>query len=447
MNQTKKRLSIINLAISITDIETIQLQMLKLKRLRADEKLEDILITLENENYVLAQTLIHTYIETPNKEILERTFQEKKRKTLVVEEELFNDEFENFSSETKQEVKSNVKTLNLEDMLRLEEEGEEEEEKQRVEEQTVNFDALLNVKSSEILSENREIDRIIDSDLNENEELVEHVEEEKDEEAKIDDQIPNYDKVTNKDEEVQQEVQEEELEKKHTVTIKEPIGKNDYIINEEIISNYTNDISLDDFNIADSNEPKEKKVQEVYLEKVDSKNIVYQPILHLYDKYSNMQVRYEPLEKFKNNCKSTDEWIVKISNEAYTEADVEEALEYISELKAKDETKRRSSTAFTSYCLTESKYAKFVLARTLYVGDILKKNPAEAFALMNKLAIEDNFTEALCDLAQFYEHGIGTITDKERAEELYKQATKLGIRRARGHYDRLKKHNKGFLHF
>jgi hypothetical protein len=331
-------------------------------------------------------------------------------------------------NETKQEAKLNVKTLNLQDMMRLEEEGEEEEEKQRVEDQTVNFDALLNVKSSEILNDNREIDKIIDSDLNENEELVEDVAD--------DQQVENSEKVEDK-----------EIEEEHEIVEKEPIGKNDYIINEEIISNYTSDIMVDDFNIVDDDEPKEKEKKEVYIEEVDSKNIVYQPILHLDDKYSNMQVKYEPLEKFKNNCKSTDEWIVKISNEAYTEADVEEALEYISELKAKDENKEEAAQLLLVTAVTESKYAKFVLARTLYVGDILKKNPAEAFALMNKLAIDENFKEALCDLAQFYEHGIGTIKDKERAEDLYKQATKLGIRRARGHYDRLKKHNKGFFAF
>jgi len=422
MNQTKKRLSIINLAISITDIETIQLQMLKLKRLRADEKLEDILITLENENYVLAQTLINTYIETPNKEILERTFQEKKRKAVVEDEEVFHDEFETFESETKQEVKTSVKTLNLEDMMRLEEEGEEEEEKLRIQEQTVNFDALLNVKSSEILNENREIDKIIDSELNEDEKL--ELKESNDESSLNE---------TN-----------EEFNSEPEVTTR---SKNDYVIDEEVIANYTSDISVDDFNIKDTSDIKEKAVKEVYLEEVDSKNIVYQPILHLDDKYSNMQVRYEPLEKFKNNCKSTDEWIVKISNEAYTEADVEDALDYIAELKSKDETKEEAAQLLLVTAVTESKYAKFVLARTLYVGDILKKNPAEAFELMNKLAIEDNFKEALCDLAQFYEHGIGTQKDKERAEELYKQATKLGIRRARAHYDRLKKHNRGFFAF
>ena len=57
---------------------------------------------------------------------------------------------------------------------------------------------------------------------------------------------------------------------------------------------------------------------------------------------------------------------------------------------------------------------------------------------MQSLALED-YPEALCDLAQFYEHGIGTGKDKKKAEQLYKEATEFGIKRAEKHYTRLKK--------
>ena len=58
MNQTKKRLSIINLAISITDLETIQLQILKLRLLMTDDKIQEIITALQDENYAHAQSLI-----------------------------------------------------------------------------------------------------------------------------------------------------------------------------------------------------------------------------------------------------------------------------------------------------------------------------------------------------------------------------------------------------
>ncbi len=63
MNQTKKRLSIINFAISITDIETIQLQVLKLGMLKTDEKIQEIITAIQTENYAQAQRLIAVYIE------------------------------------------------------------------------------------------------------------------------------------------------------------------------------------------------------------------------------------------------------------------------------------------------------------------------------------------------------------------------------------------------
>ncbi len=63
---------------------------------------------------------------------------------------------------------------------------------------------------------------------------------------------------------------------------------------------------------------------------------------------------------------------------------------------------------------------------------------------MNSLVIED-YPEALCDLGQFYENGIGTGKDKKKAEQLYIEAMESGILRAEKHYDRLKKQNRSFF--
>ena len=76
MNQTKKRLSIIELAISITDIETIQLQTLQLDPLRFDTKIDEILTLLEDENYGLAQNLIKDYIDMPQETVIQRIQEE-----------------------------------------------------------------------------------------------------------------------------------------------------------------------------------------------------------------------------------------------------------------------------------------------------------------------------------------------------------------------------------
>ncbi len=69
MNQTQKRLYIIKLAISITDEETIQLQMSKLAPLKSDAYIYAILESLEKKNIVHAERLITQYIETPVEKI------------------------------------------------------------------------------------------------------------------------------------------------------------------------------------------------------------------------------------------------------------------------------------------------------------------------------------------------------------------------------------------
>jgi TPR repeat protein len=88
-----------------------------------------------------------------------------------------------------------------------------------------------------------------------------------------------------------------------------------------------------------------------------------------------------------------------------------------------------------------------MLARSLFKGDLLEKNLPEAFTLINRLAMDDDYAEAICDLGQLYEYGIGIDKDKKRAEALYKEAMELGIKRAKSHYERLRKENKTFFSF
>jgi TPR repeat protein len=66
---------------------------------------------------------------------------------------------------------------------------------------------------------------------------------------------------------------------------------------------------------------------------------------------------------------------------------------------------------------------------------------------MRHLAENENYPEAICDLAQFYEYGIQTPKDLKKAERLYKEAMHRGIRRAERHYMRLHKKNRGLFSF
>ena len=104
MNQTKKRLSIIELAISMTDVETIQLQILKLSLLKADIQIQKIIGELQAENYIRAQELITTYIKNP----FEKIHQKASQKNIdYLEKDTFFD-MEEFSIIQEEEVEIEI---------------------------------------------------------------------------------------------------------------------------------------------------------------------------------------------------------------------------------------------------------------------------------------------------------------------------------------------------
>jgi len=436
MNQTKKRLSIINLAISISDTETIQLQILKLSLLQTDKNIQEILLMLKNKNYAQAQGLISKYIETPNKEILQRTFQEEqKRKNR--EEESIIDEFDLFETNSRKDKKIN--TLNLDDMLAMENSSHESDmmqepvqvldlddmmefEKQNIqtqEHETANFDSLLSVSSDEILKDNINIDISHNSSNEFWEEDKEEVVMETQEIQKdtFFDEMPIAQKKATQEatEETTKEVSEEAIKKVHK---------------KEKSINVHNDLT--------ELKPTDKNKNEVEVVK-------YNSITYIDQKFKNMQTQYPIIEDSGKRFKSVESWLLKISNDGYTEGEIEEIIQYIDKIKL--DNKEEAAKLLLISAATESKYAQFRLARALYAGEILEKNPAEAFTLINRLAVNDDYPEAICDLAQFYEHGIGIAKDKEKAELLYGEAMNAGIKRATDHYTRLKKQNKSFFSF
>ena len=133
----------------------------------------------------------------------------------------------------------------------------------------------------------------------------------------------------------------------------------------------------------------------------------------------------------------------KISQEGYTEEEIEETLTTIKKLR--EESKVTEAAQLLLVCAaTESKFAQFMLARELFKGILLTKDIPSAFAQMHSLALEE-YPEALCDIAQFYEYGIETDQDKKKAEKCYKEAMAFGIKRAEKHYRRIKKENRSFF--
>lgn len=167
MNQTKKRLSIINLSISITDIETIQLQVLKLALLKTDTKIQEIITVLQAENYAKAQRLIKVYIDTPMEEILQRSSQHKsldieeltttnKKETIISkEDQKIIDEFQLFTTNDDNNPRqAKKKEININDYLT----DVPNTPDTKADTPVADFDDLLNLEAADVMPDNIELD-------------------------------------------------------------------------------------------------------------------------------------------------------------------------------------------------------------------------------------------------------------------------------------------------
>lgn len=352
MNQTKKRLNIINLAISITDIETIQIQISRLSILKSDEKLQEILTQLEAKNYARSQKLITAYIETPNNDIKQKIalkieeIQNRKDQETIEQFGLFLKKPEEQEVEQKKEAVE--KTEKIEEITDIASFIDPLPEAKKISTETNNYDSLLNMMADDIL--------------------------------------PNHIDL-----------------KSHKKIIEEESDKED--IREET-----------------------KRVEE---------STYYEPILDINETLDEMYERH-PLKKTSNKSfASVDAWLLKISSQKHSEEEIENMIQYIDDLPKKNATEAAKLLLISS--TTKSKYAQFRLARELYRGELFERSIDHAFAMIASLAIHDEYPEAICDLAQFYENGIGTDQDIHRAQDLYKKAMDLGIQRAAGHYERITK--------
>lgn len=392
MNQTKKRLSIINLAISINDIETTQLQVLKLSLLKTDSKIQDIIETLQAKNYAQAQGLIASYIKIPNQDVVQRSMQEEP--AISPEDQALIDEFDLFVIPKKtQKKKKKVRSI-----------------------EAVDVDSFLDINVDNVLSKNSEIQ---DTATKENGFFSS---EEK--EALID--TSHIPKDTFFDNIPSQEIEKEEVFEKEEIIKENKVEEE----KEEKIKS-----------ILDDTEPLEKSYTEE--EAKETLSFGYPPILHLEQKIISMKNLYPAIEQQYAQFPTVEALMHKLIHEYYTEKEIEETLLYAMKLIEQDAT--LEATQLILVCAaTESQFAQFILGRELYKGTLFEKNTNEAFKLIQTLALKD-YPEALCDLGQFYEYGIGTNKNKKKAEELYKASMELGIYRAKTHYERIKKENRSFF--
>jgi hypothetical protein len=400
MNQTKKRLHIISLAISITDLETIQLQILKLAPLKNDAKLQEILTLLQAESYAQAQSLITEYIEVAPEDIHQRSAKISSTPEISEEDQKIIDEFQLFvTSPEKDETATPIEIdINQYDSKRP---------RYETKEKNTDFDALLNLEPEDILSENITIDI---SDKHKDTFFSSHTQE-----HTMEDILDDIPKDTFFDTEENTTHADNTSENNSLLDIKE----------EHHIHKETGEEQLDSKEITDSTT------------KIPSS---YPPIPHIYQKFIHLKKMHPPIQKSYQKFETVENFLMKISQNGYTEEEMEEMYSFIEKLIKK--SKFTEAAHLLLVCgATESKFAQFIFARALYTGAVLSKNIDESFRHINTLAME-NYPEALCDLGQFYEYGIGTKKDTAQAESLYKKAADLGIKRAIKHYERLRKRNK-----
>ena len=410
MNQTKKRLSIINHAISITDVETIQLQVLKLALLKTDEKIQEIVSAIQAENYAQAQGLINQYIETPTDNILQRTSQ-KAQAVMAAEDQAIIDEFDLFITS---DTVGKPQEIDINDFLLDELPVRTKVETKKVDQS--DFDALLNIDIDNVLTDNIELDVAHTS-----KDTFFDASKEKIKQTINTSYIPKdtfFDTPeTVQEEPVTEEIPKEEMivEESKTFTQKEMLSKEEPL----------------------------KELKPAIKTEEETRSYHYKAIPYIAQKLISMKKQYPPIERSYDKFDSVENLLRKISQEGYNEEEIEETLTYIKKLT--EESKETEAAQLLLVCAaTESKFAQFMLARELYRGTLLAKDVPEAFTQMHSLALED-YPEALCDIAQFYEHGIGTGKDKKKAAQFYKEATDFGIKRAEKHYKRLKKENSGFF--
>ncbi|MBT8349105.1 MAG: sel1 repeat family protein [Sulfurovum sp.] len=409
MNQTKKRLSIINHAISITDVETIQLQVLKLAQLKTDVKIQEIVSAIQAENYAQAQGLINQYIETPTDNILQRTSQ-KAQAAMAAEDQAIIDEFDLFITSNTDEKPQEI---DINDFLLDELPVRTKVETKKVDHD--DFDALLNIDIDNVLTDNIELDvahtskdTFFESPKENSKQTIDTT------------QIPK-DTFFDTEESVEEAVIQEPIEEETIVEENEVFIQKEKPSEAELL----------------------KELKPAIETEEEIRSYHYKAIPYIAQKLNSMKKQYPPIERTYEKFDSVENLLKKISQEGYDEEEIEETLTYINKLT--EGSKEIEAAQLLLVCAaTESKFAQFMLARGLFNGVLLTKNIPEAFTQMHSLALED-YPESLCDLAQFYEHGIGTGKDKKKAEQFYKEAMDFGIKRAEKHYKRLKKQNRGFF--
>jgi hypothetical protein len=403
MEEITTRFEIIRLAVNLGDFRTIDLQCEKLRSLSLDEKLNEIIDLLESRNYRQALYEMKHYARN-----LEDDFFSARQTAAPVSKPPRKAPARDlglFAAEEPEE-KSEEQVLDVEDILRM---SRKREVPPTAEYRPApEFAAEPESEAKSSAAEEPEGERTDESSEASGLTPADHPVEEPETPEVTPDDVPVADGMQESTVEFREEewLPEEEDDEER----EEP-----EIMGAELRENQT--ISL-----SESGE--------------EEGTTRHPPISYISQKFRNMIHQFPPVDQEGEIPEEVERMQKKISSEGYTEEEIEAFLRHYQEYK--EEGKRTEAAMILLLAAaTESKFAQFLLARELFRGEIIEEDHAEAFTQINTLA-DQNFAEAICDLGQFYEHGIGIGKDRQMALLLYEEAAEMGIARAQKHFERLK---------
>jgi len=387
--EIQERLEIIKIAININDTDTILLQTTHLKKANSI-KIDEIVKLLSGRNFRQALYLIKTY-------------NSKSDYNLNISD--------TDSSDTK-------KVLNIEDMIKMNPLAKE---------------TTKEYKSTKYTQDNSR-------DYNDNR-LVKN-------------------SPLEKIEETQEEVKQDETEvlSKYKA-LREKFAKKDKkeaLDRSPIYKNLSDEVKNVDEKFENTDTLKEpKKIKQEAVKKLDKtpkennktensnlENNIYPPIPNIEQKLKQAFILYPPNKESEVLVEVVVQFLKYLSLNSYTNRDIKGFLSGYDLSLEKNDTVKASQILLLA-AITDSKYAQFIFARELFNGKVLKKDLKKSYVIMKNLA-NSLYPDAICDLAQFYEYGIGTQKNKKIAIRLYEKAFELGVDRASKHIARIKK-SKGVL--
>ncbi len=386
VNQIKKRLEIIKIAISMTDSETIRLQLLKLEPFEIDPKLDEIIDLLKMKNYAQAQYLITDYIN-PTKIIEEESEKPKTKPQEKIQKEKRHSILEEFQ-------------ILMPTNKNIEEEEDEEEQDESSYEVFPPHKVLLEIRDEEDELDEEEHDGDFDK---------EDIETDEEEIADFD---ARHVEIENDEEEIR-------------------YGEEDSIEQYEEIQDTQEDDALSDEDENTSEEENDSDENELDERRKPT------PIRDIQERFEQIYGVYNFAHETDTRYQSTKIWITQIKNRGVTDSSLQAMLRHIENLKGRDDT----SEAAQLICVcaaTNLQLGRLLLARELYRGKLVAQDEVEAYKIIHELAEED-YNEALCDLGQFYEFGVAVSKNEKKAKELYEKAIQEGLQRARPHLERVSK--------